>query len=191
MRKLPVGLVVLRGLLGPMILVACLQGWSSSWTIGMLAVAFVSDVLDGVVARRLEVATARLRLADSLTDTFFYLCVAIGCFLAYPEVWRRYKAGVLLIAVLEAGRWIFDLVKFGKVASYHMWSAKLWGITLFLGFGEVLARGAAGLLFAAAVGVGVVTEVEGLMASVLLPTWRHDVASVWHAWTLRRAGAAG
>jgi CDP-diacylglycerol--glycerol-3-phosphate 3-phosphatidyltransferase len=174
-----------------MILVACLQGWSSSWTIGMLAVAFVSDVLDGVVARRLEVATARLRLADSLTDTFFYLCVAIGCFLAYPEVWRRYKAGVLLIAVLEAGRWIFDLVKFGKVASYHMWSAKLWGITLFLGFGEVLARGAAGLLFAAAVGVGVVTEVEGLMASVLLPTWRHDVASVWHAWTLRRAGAAG
>jgi phosphatidylglycerophosphate synthase len=190
MRKLPVILVGLRGLLGPVILAACLKAWSSYWTIGMLAVAFVSDVLDGVVARRLEVATARLRLADSLTDTFFYLCVAIGCFLAYPEVWRRYRAGVLLIVVLEASRWIFDLVKFGKVASYHMWSAKLWGITLFLGFGEVLARGNAGMFFTAAVGAGVVTEVEGLIASVLLPCWRHDVPSAWHAWTLRQAGAS-
>jgi hypothetical protein len=167
------------------------QSWPSSWTIGILAVAFVSDVLDGVIARRLGVATARLRLADSLTDTFFYLCVAIGCFLAYPEVWRRHEAGVLLIAGLGAGRWIFDLLKFGKPASYHMWSAKFWGITLCLGFGEVFARGAAGWFLAAAVGAGVVTEVECLIASMLLPSWRHDVPSAWHAWTLRRAGILG
>jgi CDP-diacylglycerol--glycerol-3-phosphate 3-phosphatidyltransferase len=189
MRRLPVILLVLRWLLGPIMLVACVQSWPSSLTIGVFAVALFSDVLDGVIARRMGVATAPLRLADSLTDVFFYLCVAIGCFLAYPEVWHRHRAGVLLIVGLGAGRWAFDLVKFGRPAAYHMWSAKFWGVTLFLGFGEVFARGDTGLLLTAAVVAGVITEVEGLIASVVLPSWRHDVPSVWHAWTLRQAAS--
>jgi hypothetical protein len=69
-----------------------------------------------------------------------------------------------------------------------MGSAKLWGILLFLGCGEVFLRGAPGPLFTAMIAVGVLSEVEGLLASLILPTWHHDVPSLWHAWALRRAG---
>ena len=188
MTRLPALLVALRAALGPVILAAGLGRWPWYWPVAILIAAFLSDVFDGILARRLGVATERLRLADSVVDIGFYLCVAASCLLAYPEVWRRHRTGILLVAALEAGRLIFDLIKFGKIASYHMGSAKLWGILLFLGFGEVFARGGPGVLFTAAIVVGVVSEIEGFLASLILPRWRHDVPSVWHAWTLRRDG---
>lgn len=154
----------------------------------MLVAAFLSDVFDGVLARRLGVATEGLRLADSVVDIFFYLCVAAACLIAYPEVWREHRVGILLVAGLEVGRWGFDLTKYGRIASYHMASAKLWGILLFLGFGEVFLRGGPGVLFTALIAVGIYNEVEGLLASLVLPEWHHDVPSLWHAWVLRRAG---
>jgi phosphatidylglycerophosphate synthase len=190
MARLPALLVSLRAALGPVILVASLRHWPWVWPVGILVAAFLSDVFDGIIARRLGVATERLRLADSVVDIGFYLFVAAACLLAYPEVWRQHRTGILLVAGLEAGRWVFDLAKFGRIASYHMWSSKLWGILLFLGFGEVFARGGPGVLFTAAVVVGVVNEVEGLAASLILPWWRHDVPSAWHALALRRAGAS-
>lgn len=191
MTRLPALLVTLRAVLGPVILFAGLRHSPWGWPVAILVVAFLSDVFDGIIARRLGVATERLRLADSCVDIGFYLCVASACLLGYPEVWRQHRTGILLVAALEAGRWGFDLVKFGRIASYHMWSAKLWGILLFLGFGEVFARGGAGVLFTAMIVVGVVNEAEGLLASLILPWWRHDVPSVWHAWALRRSGVAG
>ena len=189
MARLPALLVALRAILGPLILVAGLRHLPWVWPVAILVVAFLSDVFDGIIARRLGVATERLRLADSVVDIGFYLCVAAACLLAYPEVWRQHRTGILLVAGLEAGRWVFDLIKFGRIASYHMWSSKLWGLLLFLGFGEVFARGGPGVLFTAAIVVGVVNEVEGFAASLVLPWWRHDVPSVWHALALRRAGA--
>jgi phosphatidylglycerophosphate synthase len=189
MSSLPTLLVSLRAALAPLILVAGFRHWPGSWLVMILIVAFLSDVFDGVIARRLGVATERLRLADSVVDIGFYLCVTAACLLGYPEVWRQHRTGILLIAALEAGRWIFDLIKFGRIAAYHMWSSKLWGILLFLGFGEVFARGGPGVLLTAAIVVGIVNEVEGLVVSLVLPWWRHDVPSLWHALALRRAGA--
>jgi phosphatidylglycerophosphate synthase len=186
MPRLPILLVTLRAALGPLILAAGLLRWPGYWLIAILAVAFLSDVFDGIIARRLGVATERLRLADSVVDIGFYLCVTAACLLGYPEVWRQHRTGILLVAGLEAGRWVLDLIKFGRIASYHMWSSKLWGILLFLGFGEVFARGGPGVLFTAVIVVGIVNEVEGLLASLVLPRWRHDVPSVWHALALRR-----
>ena len=43
----------------------------------MFVVAFVSDYFDGVVARALNVVTRRLRQADSLVDTIFYVVLAV------------------------------------------------------------------------------------------------------------------
>ncbi|HEY0512794.1 MAG TPA: CDP-alcohol phosphatidyltransferase family protein [Thermoanaerobaculia bacterium] len=189
MARLPTLLVALRAALGPLILVAGLRHWPGFWLVAILVVAFLSDVFDGIIARRLGVATERLRLADSVVDIWFYLFVAGACLLAYPDVWRQHRVGILLVASLEASRWVFDLIKFGKVASYHMWSAKLWGITLFLGFCEVFVRGGPGVLFTTAIAIGVVNEIEGFLASLILPRWRHDVPSVWHAWTLRKMEA--
>lgn len=74
-KSLPPALTTLRLLLGP---VAC---WlavvhAAGWTFALiLLVAFLSDIYDGVLARRWGVATEWLRRYDSLTDLFYYGCI--------------------------------------------------------------------------------------------------------------------
>ena len=55
----------------------------------LFVVAFVSDYFDGVIARALKLVTHRLRQADSLVDTVFYVLLAAATWTLHPEVLRR------------------------------------------------------------------------------------------------------
>ncbi len=61
LRRLPLALTLLRAGLAPVV-VALALAWPNGVAFGAcLVVAFLSDVFDGIVARRLGVATATLR----------------------------------------------------------------------------------------------------------------------------------
>ena len=81
-RLLHAALITLRFLLGPMLILDALDGRTGIWFGVGLVVALLSDVFDGVVARRLGVATPRLREADSWVDGWFCSCVVVCLFLA-------------------------------------------------------------------------------------------------------------
>ena len=186
LKKIPMGLVVLRFFLGPGMWLVYLLDASPSWYMAILTLAFLSDFFDGVIARRLGVSTDNLRSLDSWADTVFYLCVFS---VALGEYYTHIKAYWLPIAVLismELLRHVFDRIKFGKSASYHMWSAKLWGLCLYLGFMQLLGFGDAGVLFLLAIVVGIAADIEGLLASVVLSSWRADVPSLYHAIKIER-----
>jgi CDP-diacylglycerol--glycerol-3-phosphate 3-phosphatidyltransferase len=97
---------------------------------------------------------------------------------------RRTRALVVL-AALEVARYAFDLARFGREASYHMWSSKLWGVLLFAGFLEVMVFDRVGVLAAAAIYWGIACDLEGLAISMVLTEWRNDVPSIVHALRLR------
>ncbi|MES4793470.1 MAG: CDP-diacylglycerol--glycerol-3-phosphate 3-phosphatidyltransferase, partial [Chloroflexota bacterium] len=75
---LPWALVALRAVLGPLLLLAVWAGRSGPLVIAGLTAGFLSDVFDGVIARLLGSATERLRVADSWTDAFYYLCLGVS-----------------------------------------------------------------------------------------------------------------
>jgi CDP-diacylglycerol--glycerol-3-phosphate 3-phosphatidyltransferase len=87
-------------------------------------------------------------------------------------------------------RYVFDAVKFGKEASYHMWSSKLWGVLLFLGFFSVLVFGKEGIFVHLAIYVGLLADTEGLMISFVLPQWKNDVPTIVHAIRIRKESTA-
>jgi phosphatidylglycerophosphate synthase len=182
-------LVVGRALAGPVILLAAGAGVPGPVLVAILVAAILSDILDGVIARRRGVATESLRRADSIADTIFYLSALGALVVRAPPLLQEHALGIGAVLVLELARLAVELRKFGRQAAYHMWSAKLWGVTLFLGFSEALLRGAAGPLFQLAIVVGIVTDLEGLAASIILRRWRHDVPSIWHAVLLARSPA--
>ncbi len=72
-RAIPWAMVWLRVALCPVIVTVAARGWDGPWLGGIVLVALVDDILDGVLARRWQCDTASLRLADSMADTFFYL----------------------------------------------------------------------------------------------------------------------
>ena len=182
---LPLALTALRVVLAPIIvLLAIMQPSPIAFGV-CLIIAFLSDVFDGIFARRLNVATPNLRRLDSIADSIFYLCATFAAWKLYPTVITEHMLALILLGALEAARYIFDLRKFGREASYHMWSSKLWGVALFAGFFSLLALGASGIAVSAAIYIGIIADIEGLAISVILTEWKTDVPSFIHAIRLR------
>ena len=186
LRSLPWALVWLRLLLAPAMLLLA-RYWPEPLAFGAcLVLAFLSDIFDGVLARRWGSVTPALRRVDSLVDTLFCLAALGAVWIRHPETVR--DAAVLLgvLLALEALRYVVDWAKFGREASYHMWSARLWAAVLYTAFFMVLVEGQGGAWVTAALLLGIVSDLEGLAVSLLLPEWRHDVPSLVHALRLRQ-----
>ncbi|HEY4081975.1 MAG TPA: CDP-alcohol phosphatidyltransferase family protein [Burkholderiaceae bacterium] len=185
MNSIPLALTLLRALLAP-VMVALTLWHPSPALFGLcLVVAFLSDVFDGIIARRLGVATANLRRADSIADSIFYLGAVFAAWWLHREVIYAHSTALLVLLALELLRYAFDFAKFGKEASYHMWSSKAWGVGLLLGFLQLLAWGQDGVLVAVAIYVGIAADLEGLGISLVLKRWQTDVPSLVHALRLR------
>ncbi len=73
LQKIPVLLTGLRALLAPVVVLLSIYAPNPEAFAVCLIAAFVSDIFDGIIARRLNVATPALRRLDSVADTFFYV----------------------------------------------------------------------------------------------------------------------
>lgn len=187
LNHVPVALTLLRAALGPVVLALAAYRPSPLVFACCLVIAFVSDIFDGVIARRLGVATEAVRRLDSVADSIFYVCAGISAYWLYPQAIRERLAPLCVLLALEVTRYVVDWAKFRRETSYHMWSSKLWGIFLFLGFFALLGFGQAGVLLTMAICVGILADAEGLLISLVLPVWRHDVPTVFHALGMRKA----
>lgn len=184
-QNIPGALVFSRLFAGPVLLWATLTGQQHSWLIGILVFVFLSDVFDGVIARRLRVATAGLRVADSWADTSFYVCVALAVWLRHHALLEPFIAPLLIVFGLMTANWIFAMLKFGQALSFHAYSSKLWGLCLFAASVSMLGFSYAGAFLWAAVVVGIAGHLEGFAMTWILPRWAHDVSGIPEALRLR------
>lgn len=175
-----------RAALGPVLIAGTACSWNGITLAAMVVTALVSDIFDGVLARRWGCDTAGVRLFDSMADTVFYLCVAVALWIGQPGVWRQ-SAGLLVpLLSLEALRFGLDFAKFGKPASYHSYLAKGWGLTMAAGVVGVFWLRHSSPLLTFALVLGIACNLEGLAMSLILPVWRKDVKTLRVAWRLRR-----
>ena len=188
---IPLSLTLLRLSLAPVVvLLATFE--PLPWVFGVcFSLAFLSDIFDGVIARRLNVASPGLRRLDSITDTVFYAAAVCAVAHLHPEVLLKHALSLCLLVSLEVARYVIDFAKFKREASYHMWSSRLWGLLLFLAFFSVLVVGPTDLPVSLAIYIGIVADLEGIVISFVLLEWKNDVPSILHAVRLRRAAQAG
>ncbi len=175
-----------RVLFAPLLLWLAL-GHRSGWLItACIVIEVVLDIFDGIVARRLGVATSLLRRMDSVADTIFYLAVLYCAWELHSGALRQ--RGWLLAALLcmEAVRYTFDYLKFHREAAYHMWSSKAWGLVLGAAVIALLGFNNAGWLLTLALVLGIVCDGEGLLISCLLCESVEDVPHFARALRLRR-----
>jgi phosphatidylglycerophosphate synthase len=168
----------------PMLVAA--TGGSGRGVAVILGLGFISDVYDGVVARRFGVATAGLRRLDSAVDTVFYLAAAVCAWHLHPDAIRSHGWLILAVIGTEVINHAFEYWKFQCEASYHAWSAKAWGASLFAALGLLFVAGDDRLLAIALV-MGLISHLENFLITLLLPVWEHDVKSVLVAAKRRKA----
>ena len=145
----------------------------------ILAAGFVSDVYDGVVARRFGVATPGLRRLDSAVDTVFYLAAAFCLWRLHPEALTSHGALIVGVIGTQLLGHLVEVRKFGREASYHAWLAKAWGAALFAALVLLFVAGDDRLL-TLALWLGIASHLENLAITVVIDAPRHDVKSIVH-----------
>ncbi len=184
-RWIPWSLVGLRVLLAPLavwIAWADLPRWI--WLV-QGAIAALSDIYDGKLARRWDVVTPGLRQADSVADTIYALGVAASFWFAEPQIVTEHLWGIGIVVGLEAARYPLDWALFGRGASYHAHSARLFGILLIPATFLVMGFGIGWPFLWIALAVGLYSELEGIAISLVLPRWTHDVKHLGAALAIR------
>ena len=171
-----------RAACGPLLFVLACFAFPGPLLAGVLAAGFLSDLIDGQLARRMGVATPGLRYADTLVDTAFYVAAAGALAIAVPAAFDG--TGILLVALvaLHVSRATFEVTKYGRIASYHMWSAKALGVLLAAAIAVSFATGRPNGLLPCAFWLAIANELEGFAASAILPAWSADVPSLFHAY---------
>jgi len=182
---LVLALTSLRLVLGPVLVLMAARGSAGTPAVLLAVVAFASDYFDGVLARRFGVDSAAVRRFDSATDTVFFLCAAWSAWLLHADLLRPFLWMAAAVVALEVARYLFDFAKFRREAAYHAWSAKVWGLSLFVALVALMGFDQATPWVPLALALGIVADAEGLAISMVLPVWTHDVKSVWHAWRIR------
>jgi CDP-diacylglycerol--glycerol-3-phosphate 3-phosphatidyltransferase len=182
--QIPSILVGFRLAIAPLLAWDAFDHQISSWFVSAYILAVLSDIFDGIIARKLGVSTAQLRQADSWADISLYVCIALSVWWVYPQVVRDFQ--VPLIAAIAAQLLLFatSLIKFGKFPSFHTYTAKIWGLSLLIATVSLFGFGNAAPLWLAIV-LCWVNSLEEIMMTLILPQWQCDVLSLFHAASLR------
>ncbi|GIT97832.1 CDP-alcohol phosphatidyltransferase family protein [Sulfurovum sp. TSL1] len=150
----------------------------------LLGMMLLSDLLDGIIARRIDHTTERGSRLDSYGDILTYLSTPLAVWWLWPDIVKEelyYIIAAIVIYIVPA---IFSFLKFGQLASYHTWITKIAavlmsvGVVMLLGFDNHL-------LFHSAVYFLVLVMVENIAITFILPKQKSDIYSVWHAWKER------
>jgi phosphatidylglycerophosphate synthase len=188
MKRLPLLLIAFRFLLAPVIL--CL-GYFYKTTyrqviVVLLIAGLLSDIFDGIIARKQNTSTATLRRMDSHTDMIFWLSAGFTAWFIWSEVIRENNFVICSLLGMEALCYLVSFLKFGKETCSHAYLSKFWGLTLLAAFIDLILNGHAGFLFYLCLIAGIISHLDRILITLILPSWQHDVPSAYHAWLIRK-----
>jgi len=188
-RRIPPGLIAFRALTGPaeLLLAATLGLRAVPACIALLSAGVISDILDGVIARRIGSVTPALRRWDGRADLLFWACGVATALLLRPELRPSAIPMIVTLALAEAVAPAVSLVRFGEDASTHHLLSKLFALALWLLVTVWLAAGRAPVLQWTVFILGLASQAEAVAIMLVLPAWRADVPSLWFALRLRLA----
>lgn len=185
-RHLPNVISFIRILLAPVLLYLAINQQPMVFII-VLIFTELTDVLDGYLARRLDLVSELGAQLDSWGDFFVYITMAISAWLLWPEILLREQIYVIIIISCFTLPVLVGLIKFKTWTSYHTLSAKIAVvisvsayILLFTGLLDWPVKVAAVFCLYAAI--------EQILITLLCNDKRTvDVKSIWHAFKEKKA----
>ena len=188
MKHLPQLLIAFRFLLAPVML--CLgYFYGTTYTaliVFLLVAGLLSDIFDGIIARKQKVSSATLRRLDSQTDMIFWLSAGFTAWFIWPDVIRANATVISILLGMEVLCYLVSILKFGKETCSHAYLSKFWGLTLLAAFIDLILNGHAAFFFYLCLVAGIISHLDRILITRILPTWQHDVPSAYHAWLIRK-----
>ncbi|MFY7844477.1 CDP-alcohol phosphatidyltransferase family protein [Chryseobacterium gambrini] len=188
MKTIPYLLIATRFCLAPIILLsAYFKGEESRFLIlSLMYFGLLTDIFDGIIARKAGVSSEKLRRLDSQTDLIFWLSLGFAAYFLNSELIKNEWKGVALIFVMEALCYVISWLKFGKETCTHAFLSKMWGLSLLIAFTYLIGFQKAGWAFYLTVVLGFIAHIDVILIILILPKWQYDVPSAYHAWKIRK-----
>lgn len=186
--KIPITLIYSRLIIGFLIiLLGILQvGYYKEIIVALLTVGLLTDIFDGIIARKLRVSTQKLRRLDSSVDQVFFISVVVSAYILCPDF---FKNNLLLLSVLigsELLTYVVSFIKFKKEVATHSLGAKFWTLILFATLVQIILQCESKYLFLLCFWVGILTRIEIIAIILTLKNWTNDVPTIFHAIQLKK-----
>lgn len=150
-----------------------------SWIVALLIIGLLTDVFDGIIARKLNVSSEKLRIWDSNVDQFFWLIsIASIFYINIPFL----KENILLISsiiFLELLAYIISFIKFKRTIATHSLLAKFWTLTLLAFLIDLCLHSSSSIIFYSCLILGLISRLEIILIILKLKKWTNDVPSIF------------
>jgi CDP-diacylglycerol--glycerol-3-phosphate 3-phosphatidyltransferase len=101
-------------------------------------IAGLTDVADGYIARKYNMATALGARIDSIADIFFHIVLLFVIFLKYRWVFTENVALFFAVLAIKLLSMIVSKMKFGKIVFLHTIANKVTGLLVFVAVPTVM-----------------------------------------------------
>jgi len=188
MKNIPKVLICSRIALGMIILLLAIfpVAHFRAIIIALIAIGLLSDIFDGIIARRLNVSTVKLRRMDSNVDMFFWISIIVACYVINPIFFQHNWLKLAILIGIEALSYIFSYIKFKKEVATHAIASKLWALVLFATLIQLIAIDDSVILFNICFYLGVLTRIEIILMLIVIKKWTNDIPTLYHAFRIRK-----
>jgi CDP-diacylglycerol--glycerol-3-phosphate 3-phosphatidyltransferase len=169
----------------PVLLVLAWNGATGGF-LALFGLGLVSDVLDGLIARRFGLESDFGARLDQWADFALWCSLPFAAWWLWPEIVRSEAPYAVLALVCLLLPTAVAYAKYRAVPGYHTWTAKTSAVLMGVSVPLLLVFDVPWPFRLAALWQ-LVAAVDELGITVLLPECRHDVPSVFHAARGRRS----
>lgn len=188
MNRIPIVLIYSRLLLG-LIAIGLSVLHIKNYTpiaLGILTLGLLTDVFDGIIARKLNISSQKLRRLDSTIDQVFFVSVAISTYIQCPTFFSANLTKLIMLISFELLTYLICFIKFKKEIATHSIGAKVWTLFLFATLVQVIFQCQSILLFNLCFWIGLITRLEIMAIVLAIKTWTNDIPTFYHAIQLRK-----
>lgn len=151
-----------------------------SW---LLLLSYSTDMVDGFLARRLNISSSRGSQLDSIGDQITLLVAFIGLVVFENQFIRVNFQWILVPFVLYCFQMIIAFNKYGKATAFHTYLAKISAIIQAIFILCLLFFKPVFWLFYTMIFIGIIETIEEILLIYLYPNWVAGVKGYY--WALK------
>jgi CDP-diacylglycerol--glycerol-3-phosphate 3-phosphatidyltransferase len=151
----------------------------------LLVVSFLTDAIDGYLARKYKVSSVFGSILDSVSDDLTIAVAIVGIILVNPEFLTKELMLVVVQVLLFITQICFALIRYRKISSFHTYLAKF--VTIFQGIFLVLFYWLPEpiyVLFYLVSALTILDLLEEITLVLIIPKWETDIKGLY--WVIKK-----
>ncbi len=149
----------------------------------LLGVSYATDAVDGFIARKLKISSARGSQLDSYGDQLTLVAAIIGLIVFEPAFMKENYLLIIIAFIPYLIQMFLAFRKYGKATAFHTYLAKLSAITQGVFILWILFFGPIYWLFYAMIVIGILETIEEITLIYMYDNWVSGVKGIY--WALR------